>query len=389
MILNALFEDSSAILRTDDLALDVPNLLRSLDEQHRCSQTQILETCSATEQRHRAYVAEKVSETEERLSVQIRQKDSEIAVTNEQLRNVTAQCRTAEAAIERMVAAVDSIQNIRQRFILQRQVYYAWYGRVKGRRCRAVQIERAKRHYAVINLQGNSLVFWRHWTRVERHSRAKIDMEASLRRQEDAVYAEANTRIEAMHAEVVRSTAVAEREVRLRAQVEKRMKDCFLRGVSALNLEAADIVHTSPTQPSEELFRRHLEQRDNLLPSTPIQSQKPRHDWQPPKQRPACLSQQPKLCLVDVTAECMSPAAAHTHEQFPTPLTAAAPCQASHANGLTQPTAQDMQQPVWFSQPPLCTLRRSWPSVVQHLQIEVSNDQEAPRKSFPHPMAKQ
>lgn len=37
--------------------------------------------------------------------------------------------------------------------------------------------------------------------------------------------------------QVARSAALAEREVRLRAAVEKRMKECFLRGVSALNME--------------------------------------------------------------------------------------------------------------------------------------------------------
>lgn len=42
MILNALFETSNTVQPASDTAIDVPSLLRSLDEQHRCLQSQIL-----------------------------------------------------------------------------------------------------------------------------------------------------------------------------------------------------------------------------------------------------------------------------------------------------------------------------------------------------------
>lgn len=42
MILNALFESSNSVQPASDVAIDVPSMLRSLDEQHHCLQTQIL-----------------------------------------------------------------------------------------------------------------------------------------------------------------------------------------------------------------------------------------------------------------------------------------------------------------------------------------------------------
>lgn len=100
-----------------------------------------------------------------------------------------------------MVEAIDSIQHIRQRFIKVRQAFYAWCSHLRHVRHNQAQLRRAAAHHALIHLQGRPLLFWRHWTRVERHSRAKADMEASLKRQQDAVFAEVNARIEAMHAE--------------------------------------------------------------------------------------------------------------------------------------------------------------------------------------------
>lgn len=102
----------------------------------------------------------------------------------------------------RMVGAIDSIQHIRQRFIAARQAFYAWCAHLRQVHNKQAQLRRACAHHALLHLQGRPLLFWRHWTRVERHSRAKADMEASLQRQQDAVFAEANARIEAMHAEV-------------------------------------------------------------------------------------------------------------------------------------------------------------------------------------------
>ena len=105
----------------------------------------------------------------------------------------------------RMVEAIDSIQHIRQRFIVARQAFYAWCAHLRQVHSKQAQQRRACAHHALLHLQGRPLLFWRHWTRVERHSRAKADMEASLQRQQDAVFAEANARIEAMHAEVGQS----------------------------------------------------------------------------------------------------------------------------------------------------------------------------------------
>mmetsp|Transcript_8661 Transcript_8661/g.25995 ORF Transcript_8661/g.25995 Transcript_8661/m.25995 type:complete len:309 (-) Transcript_8661:1491-2417(-) len=232
-----------------------------------------------------------------------------------------------------MVEAIDSIQHIRQRFIKVRQAFYAWCSHLRHVRHNQAQLRRAAAHHALIHLQGRPLLFWRHWTRVERHSRAKADMEASLKRQQDAVFAEVNARIEAMHAEVARSAALAEREVRLRAAVEKRMKECFLRGVSALNMEAADIIHSAPEADQPGLPSPVVPMRTQI-PLPPVHHHEHRVHSEPPRQGHTHPYQQktqqqsaqhPLLTIAHAAASPATPEAQQlTHQQQQSPCTAPA-----------------------------------------------------------------
>lgn len=158
-------------------------------------------------------------------------------------------------------------------------------------------------------------------------------------------------------------------------------------------LQAAEIVHTSPPQQPESHTSNYPVRRINFLPVTPSQSQSVHHDCQPPVKRRACPKQQPQPGIVDVMPKQVNESAAMTHEQFPTPLTAPAPCPTSRFTQLTPLASQRLRQPSCFSQPPLCTaVPRSWPFAQEQQQpevcVEACNGSGAPRRSFPQPMSK-
>lgn len=154
---------------------------------------------------------------------------------------------------------------------------------------------------------------------------------------------------------------------------------------------------TSPPQQPESHAHSYPVRRINFLPATPSQSQSAHHDCQPPVKRRACPDHQPHPHIVDVAAKPVNQTASLTHEQFPTPLTAPAPCPTSYASELTPLASQRMRRPLCFSQPPLYTaVPRSWPSHQEQPQPEASqnptpypcNGSGAPRRSFPQPMSK-
>lgn len=388
MILNALFENNLHVSPDVHAAFAVPRLLCLIDEQHAYLRTKVQETCDGQEQRHHALVLKRVDEAEQRLHCELRAKGNELEQAGNALQDVSVQCRTAESAVERMMVAIDGIQNIRQHFIMQRKVYYAWNAFVKKRRRKTARIEQAERHHALVSLQGRPVAFWRHLTRVERHSRAKKEVEASLRRQEDAIYAAANARIEALQAEADKSAALAEREVRLRLEVEKRMKDCFLRGVSALNLEAAEIVQTSPSQQSEgQTARQQVAHADNMQ-SNSHQLLRPHRDFRPPPKRRAVFAKaSEQLFAEEVTAKTPTPVSTYPQTGYPTLL------DTSLHSPSSPVTEQSRQRHAWSSQGPTsCAVRRSWPfSAQQQPQDTYSagpGDLDTPRKSFPQPMLK-
>lgn len=73
-----------------------------------------------------------------------------------------------------MLAAYDAIQHIRQYHILTRRAFCGWLGHQARQRRKRQQTQRATTHRDLLRLQGKPLLFWLHWTRVERHAKVKI-----------------------------------------------------------------------------------------------------------------------------------------------------------------------------------------------------------------------
>ncbi len=73
-----------------------------------------------------------------------------------------------------MLAAYDAIQHIRRYHILTRSAFCGWLGHQARQRRKRQQVQRATTHRDLLRLQGKPLLFWLHWTRVERHAKVKL-----------------------------------------------------------------------------------------------------------------------------------------------------------------------------------------------------------------------
>lgn len=73
-----------------------------------------------------------------------------------------------------MLAAYDAIQHVRQYHMLARRAFCGWLSHRQRRQRKRQLAQRAAAHRDVMHLQGKPLLFWLHWTRVERHARVRL-----------------------------------------------------------------------------------------------------------------------------------------------------------------------------------------------------------------------
>lgn len=226
------------------------SLAAKIDVQQLRAKQEILDHVARLRDGFEARSRDAAAAAEQRTSDAVAAKQAELNTALQQLQDERTQHRTAQASLDRMLAAYDAIQHVRQYHMLARRAFCGWLGRRQAHQRKRQRAQRAATHRDLLRLQGKPLLFWLHWTRVERHARAKAAMERGLEHERAAVRREADMRLAAMQARVDRAEAIAAHEVALRRDTEEKLKYAFMRHVATLNLEAQEIVqqHASAEQ---------------------------------------------------------------------------------------------------------------------------------------------
>lgn len=120
--------------------------------------------------------------------------------------------------------------------------FQKWRGFANGEKCFKMKVKKALRWYDVQYMKRRVFVQWRDWVRFEQRSNYKERFQARLEEAQKCIQQEYEVKFSDLEKENTRLKKCLEEEGKARDLMEEDMKQAFMRGVCALNLEALTVM---------------------------------------------------------------------------------------------------------------------------------------------------
>lgn len=120
--------------------------------------------------------------------------------------------------------------------------FQKWKSFANQERCFKVKIKKALRWYDIQYMKRRVFVQWRDWVRFEQRSNYKQRFQTRVEEAQECVKREYDVKFHDLEKENTRLKKCLEEEAKARDLMEEDMKQAFMRGVCALNLEALTVM---------------------------------------------------------------------------------------------------------------------------------------------------
>ncbi|KAG1671979.1 hypothetical protein FOA52_013351 [Chlamydomonas sp. UWO 241] len=224
------------------LDLDIDSLSVKIDKHHCATKKAVLDHFMETKSRMLAAQVSAIGDERRKCGAHMDVKQQEIEMLSSELRQGAKRIADQAEYINRMAIALDTEKHRKRTLALKQRVFHGWGEFVFVSRRALVRMGKAVHHHEVEILQRAAL---RGWFRVAmKQSRITLRNKyaADLGAANDDMAAAYQGRLADSACALAAARAALLREQDARAALEEDMKQAFMRGVCALNIEAMSVM---------------------------------------------------------------------------------------------------------------------------------------------------
>ncbi|KAF5839732.1 hypothetical protein DUNSADRAFT_18732 [Dunaliella salina] len=235
--------------------LDVEQMAVKIDKHHCQTKKSILDNMLEVKAKMLAAQSQAVAEERRSNGAMISAKQAEIDLLRFELNQMTGRANKVTEVSRRLAAAFDFSKHRRRQTGLFTQAFYCWRQFAILARQRKMRMARAQDWYQEVHLKRHVLRAWFRTAMQDHRVTVNVRAAQAVEQAKQGLAGQFVGHVEELRRQLHTAHGQLEQEQEARAKLEENMKQAFMRGVCALNIEAVGIMKRSgqhPQQPQQQ-----------------------------------------------------------------------------------------------------------------------------------------